>query len=87
MDNIHLKYEIKDSNSRVQGAGPGVMTGIGATKGWNSDELEPAQNPFAAHALQRIGRPRNFGGAALYLASDASSYTTEATPRADGGIP
>lgn len=36
-------------------------------------------------ALQRAGEPEEIVGAALYLASDASSFTTGAIIRADGG--
>jgi len=58
-----------------------------ATDGWNLDDLEPSHNPFAGHALQRIGTPSEIAGAALYLASDASSYATGSIVRSDGGMP
>lgn len=46
-----------------------------------------AQNPFGRHALQRAGQPAEIVGAAMFLMSDASSFTTGSILRADGGIP
>ncbi|BBY64273.1 SDR family NAD(P)-dependent oxidoreductase [Mycolicibacterium helvum] len=45
------------------------------------------ENPFGRHALQRAGEPAEIIGAALFLMSDASSFTTGSILRADGGIP
>ena len=44
-------------------------------------------NPFADYALQRAGQPTEIVGAALFLMSDASSFTTGSILRADGGFP
>jgi len=51
---------------------------------WDADTTAHA---VQRHALQRVGRPAEVVGAALYLISDASSYTSAATLRVDGGIP
>ena len=53
-----------------------------ATDHWDDDTMRrAAANP----ALERIGEPREIVGAVLYFASDASSYTTGAILRVDGG--
>lgn len=55
-----------------------------ATAHWDAAATEQA---LKRHALQRGGEPAEIVGAALYFASDASSYTTGALLRVDGGIP
>ena len=52
---------------------------------WDLEAFEAAAR--SRHALQRGGQPDEIVGAALYFASDASSYTTGSTLRVDGGIP
>jgi NAD(P)-dependent dehydrogenase (short-subunit alcohol dehydrogenase family) len=62
-------------------AGP-FLTDI--SKAWN---LEGVKKPFGHLALQRAGNPPEIVGAALFLISDASSFTTGSILRADGGLP
>ena len=38
-------------------------------------------------ALRRAGQPEEVVGAALYFATDASSFTSGAVLRVDGGLP
>lgn len=61
-------------------AGP-YLTDI--SKAWN---LSEQNNPFRHLPLQRAGDPREIVGAALFLMSDASSFTTGSILRADGGV-
>jgi NAD(P)-dependent dehydrogenase (short-subunit alcohol dehydrogenase family) len=63
-------------------AGP-FLTDI--SKAWNLDKA--TVNPFTHLSLKRAGNPPEIVGAALYLMSDASSYTTGTILRVDGGIP
>jgi NAD(P)-dependent dehydrogenase (short-subunit alcohol dehydrogenase family) len=77
----------------AQGLGPAVrvntlmpgtfMTDISTA--WDLDAV--TEDRKKSTALQRIGRPHEIIGAALFLASDASSYTTGSIIRVDGGIP
>jgi len=62
-------------------AGP-FLTDV--TKAWDKDVLEHGPQ---RSALQRFGHPDEVVGAALYFASDASSYTTGQLLRVDGGLP
>ena len=54
-------------------------------KHWDLESFETEARK--RHALQRGGQPDEIVGAALYFASDASSFATGATLRVDGGIP
>ncbi len=52
------------------------------SKAWDMDQFETAAR--AGYALERGGEPDEIVGAALYLATDASSYTTGSTIEIDG---
>ena len=60
-------------------AGP-YLTDI--SKAWDFG----TENPFSTLPLGRAGEPREIIGAALFLMSDASSFTTGSILRADGGF-
>jgi len=53
------------------------------SKAWDMDSFE--RHAAASLALRRAGEPHEIVGAALYLASDASSYTTGTLLNVDGG--
>jgi NAD(P)-dependent dehydrogenase (short-subunit alcohol dehydrogenase family) len=56
-----------------------------ATVGWPEEMRGPEGLP--SFALRRMGNPPEIVGAALYFASDASTFTTGAILRVDGGMP
>lgn len=58
------------------------MTDI--SRAWDLDAV--AKRLKSVSALKRVGQPHEIVGAALYLASDASTYTTGAILRIDGGL-
>jgi NAD(P)-dependent dehydrogenase (short-subunit alcohol dehydrogenase family) len=56
------------------------------SKAWSRTESFERQAK-ASIALQRAGEPEEIVGAAIYLASEASSFTTGAIIKVDGGGP
>lgn len=80
----NLAVEWGPSNVRVNCIAPGLVQTDFAKYLWENPELlkqvtEPAP-------LKRIGQPDEIAGAAVYLASPASSYMTGQTLVVDGGV-
>jgi NAD(P)-dependent dehydrogenase (short-subunit alcohol dehydrogenase family) len=68
---------------RVNCIMPGpFLTGV--DRSW--DDPEKAARKLQRFAMRRIGDPDEVVGAALYFASDASSFTTGAILAVDGGM-
>lgn len=64
-----------------------IMPGRFATDISDHWDWEAVQQEVAGHALQRVAEPHEIEGAALYFASDASTFATGAVLRLDGGVP
>ena len=78
----NLACEYGPDNVRVNCIVPGpFLTDI--SKAWDMEMF--TKRAQTAYALQRGGEPEEIIGAALYFASDASSYTTGALLNIDGG--
>jgi NAD(P)-dependent dehydrogenase (short-subunit alcohol dehydrogenase family) len=54
------------------------------SRAWDMDAMQQVFESMIP--LQRAGRAEEIVGAALYLASDASSYTNGAVIKIDGGM-
>ena len=65
-----------------------LLPGGTDTPGAKSSIETPEARAFVEglHALKRLARPEEIARSALYLASDASSFTTGAAILADGGV-
>jgi NAD(P)-dependent dehydrogenase (short-subunit alcohol dehydrogenase family) len=71
-------------NVRVNAIAAGAFR-TDISKAWDLPRMQEAAK--SAYALGRIAEPEEIVGTALYLVSDASSFTTGAIVRVDGGYP
>ena len=70
---------------RVNAIAPGVFA-TGPNQKWFAEKPEFEQSFLGRIPMERFGRPAELGPAAVFLASDASSYVTGATLVVDGGF-
>lgn len=80
----NLAREYGPYNVRINSIAPGLVKTDFAKALWENSENLKASTSGAA--LGRIGEPREIAGAAVYLASDASSFMTGQTIVVDGGV-
>ena len=79
-----MARELGRQGVRVNCICPGLIKTRLSEALWSNPELEAATT--AMKALGRIGSTEELVGAAIYLASDASSFTTGAMLQVDGGM-
>jgi NAD(P)-dependent dehydrogenase (short-subunit alcohol dehydrogenase family) len=79
-----LAFELGPSHVRVNAISPGMVDTRLAAAIVSNDTLMADIN--ARTALKRVAQPEEIAGAALYLASDASSFTTGEVLVVDGGL-
>lgn len=79
----NLAVEWGPKNVRVNCIAPGLVRTDFARALWENPEIYEAT--VANYPLRRIGEPDEIAGAAVFLASDAGSFTTGQTIVIDGG--
>ncbi len=80
----NLAVEFGPHNVRVNCIAPGLIKTDFARALWEDTQLLEARN--AETPLRRIGEPDEIAGAAVFLASPASSFMTGPTIVIDGGV-
>jgi dehydrogenase/reductase SDR family member 4 len=80
----NLAAEWGPKNVRVNAIAPGLIKTEFARALWE-DEKRAAER-IAATPLKRLGEPRDIGGIAVFLASDAAAFITGQCIVADGGV-
>ncbi|MDP9122510.1 MAG: glucose 1-dehydrogenase [Acidobacteriota bacterium] len=78
-----LAAELADEGIRVNALAPGLIETRFSEALWMDPEMR--ERALCAIPQRRIGQPEDLTGAALYLASDASRYTTGSVLVVDGG--
>jgi dehydrogenase/reductase SDR family member 4 len=69
---------------RVNAIAPGLVKTDFAKALWEDEQRRKERE--AATPLRRLGVPRDIGGIAVFLASDAAAFITGQTIVADGGV-
>ena len=80
----NLAAEWGPKNVRVNAIAPGLVKTEFARALWE-DEKRAAER-IQATPLRRLGEPRDIGGIAVFLASDAAAFMTGQVIVADGGV-
>ena len=80
----NLAAEWGPKNVRVNAIAPGLVRTEFARALWQ-DEARAAER-IRATPLRRLGEPRDIGGIAVFLASDAAAFITGQCIVADGGV-
>jgi len=80
----NLAAEWGPKNVRVNAIAPGLIKTEFARALW--EDPKRAEERVANTPLRRLGEPRDIGGIAVFLASDASAFITGQVIVADGGV-
>ena len=80
----NLAAEWGPKNVRVNAIAPGLIKTEFAKALWEDDKRRKERE--ALTPLRRLGVPRDIGGIAVFLASDAAAFITGQTIVADGGV-
>ena len=80
----NLAAEWGPKNVRVNAIAPGLVKTDFARALW--DDPQRAAERIAATPLRRLGEPRDIGGVAVFLASEAAAFITGQCIVADGGV-
>jgi len=80
----NLAAEWGPKNVRVNAIAPGLIKTDFAKALW--EDPKRRQEREAATPLRRLGEPRDIGGVAAFLASDAAAFITGQVIVADGGV-